>query len=92
MRTYGFMTYLIVAVSAIAYADEVPEVVHVGMVAPRIIGVTVRAGHAEYGDQVPYKHREGDTIEDPQHHRWVGRTDRIAISLLQQMIQTMPMA
>ncbi len=82
MRTYGFMTYLVVAVSAITYADEVPEVVHVGMVAPRIIGVTVRAGHAEYGHQVPYKHREGDTIEDPQHHRWVKRDGKFIGSLV----------
>ncbi len=39
MLTFVFIAYLIVAVSAMAYADEGPEVVHLGMVAPHIIGV-----------------------------------------------------
>lgn len=82
MRTYGFMVYLIVVVSAIAYADEVTEVVHVGMVAAHIISITVRAGRVEYGHQVPYKHRDGDTIEDPQHHRWVKRDGEFIGSLV----------
>jgi len=63
----------LLSVAALAAAAETPEVVHVGLVAPDTIGVTVRAGRAEYGRQIPYEPQPGDTVDRKSHQRWVHR-------------------
>ncbi|MFQ6130616.1 MAG: hypothetical protein ACE5R4_01125 [Armatimonadota bacterium] len=37
-----------------------PQLTHVGAVAPDILGLSIRAGRAEYGSQVPYEAAPGD--------------------------------
>lgn len=63
-------------------AIEMPQVVHVGMVAPDIIEVAVQAGRAEYGRQVPYEPQPGDKVDRKTHHRWVYRDGRFIGALV----------
>ena len=65
-----------------ARAAEMPDVVHVGMVAPDVIGVTVQAGHTEYGRQVPYTAQPGDQVDRKSHQRWVHRDGKFLGSLV----------
>jgi endoglucanase len=47
---------------------------HVGTVAKDIITLTLDDGReAVYGSAIPYVRQEGDTVEAPDHHRWVRR-------------------
>ncbi|MGC8640107.1 MAG: glycoside hydrolase family 9 protein [Isosphaeraceae bacterium] len=52
---------LVVPISS-SSASEPPRVEHVGLVAPDIMGVTIVAGHVEYGRQVPYAKQTGDFV------------------------------
>jgi len=63
----------LLSAGARAATAETPQVVHVGMAAPDIIGVTVRAGRAEYGRQIPYQPQPGDTVDRKSHQRRVRR-------------------
>lgn len=56
-----------------AAAVEMPQVIHVGMVAPDIIEVVVQAGRAEYGQQVPYQPQPDDKVDRKTHQRTVYR-------------------
>ncbi|MCK4376069.1 MAG: hypothetical protein KAX19_12095, partial [Candidatus Brocadiae bacterium] len=58
-------------------AAEAPRVVHVGAVAPDIIGITVQAGRAEYGAQAPYERQAGDEVPEQGHHRAVMRDGQL---------------
>ena len=51
-----------------------PEVVHVGMVAPDVIGITVQAGRIEYGHQVPYERERSDEVREEGKERLVFRS------------------
>jgi hypothetical protein len=51
--------------------SEKPSVLHVGMVAPDTIGITLQVGSVEYGKQVPYARHETDSIDHSSHHRAV---------------------
>jgi len=64
---------LTVIASSTLLADEAPRVLHVGVVAPATIGITVQAGRVEYGKHVPYESEPGDTIDDTSHHLAVHR-------------------
>ena len=66
----AFLSVLTVAPSA---ATGMPEVAHLGPVAPDIVGITVKAARVEYGHQVPYQWQEGDETDSATHHRWVKR-------------------
>ena len=82
MSIYSFAaTLLIMLTNVIVYADNEPQLVHVGMVSPCIVSLTVWAGRVEHGCQVPYNHQEGDKIEDHNHHRWVKRDGEFLGSL-----------
>jgi len=59
-----------------------PEVVHVGMVAPDIIEVVVQAGRAEYGRQVPYEPQLDDKVDRKTHQRWVHRDGKFIGALV----------
>ncbi len=63
-------------------AAEMPQVVHVGMAAPDIIEVVVQAGRAEYGDQVPYEAKAGDSFDRKTHQRWVHRDGKFIGALV----------
>ena len=82
MRTTGIITSLIILTSAAICAEEMPRVVHVGMITPHIISVTVRAGRVKHGYQLPYERREGDKIEAHDHHRWIKRDGKFMGSLV----------
>jgi len=62
----------VLAVSAAPGAAR-PQVAHVGLVAPDIIGITVHCGRVEYGRQVPYEPQPGDQVDRKTHQRWVRR-------------------
>ena len=81
MYTCSFVTLFILLTSSVIYADEKPEIMHVSMVAPHIISITLRSGWIERGGQIPYESREGDEVEDHNHHRWVKRDGRAIGSL-----------
>jgi len=80
-----------VLVPVAAMAGEAPpylgydgklRVVHVGAVAPDILGVTLWAGKIIYGDQIPYKKEKGDKIDRNGHQRWVIRDGSLLGSLV----------
>ena len=54
------LAFLLMSRSGVA--SEPPRVEHVGLVAPDIVGVTIAAGHVEYGRQVPYAKQAGDFV------------------------------
>ncbi|MFC1582988.1 cellulase N-terminal Ig-like domain-containing protein [Planctomycetota bacterium] len=54
-------------------ADETPRILHVGMVAPDMLGITVQAGRIIYGEQHPYKKQPGDTVKEKGHQVTVQR-------------------
>ena len=76
-------------VTVLAMSSGSAEITHVAPVAPDIIGITISTGHAEYGEQIPYKRQEGDRIIDPKtaplratrwkNHREPGGKGRIAL-------------
>ena len=71
-----FIPLLSTFACAAARAQEAPEVIHIGMVMPDIVGITVQAGHLEYGEQVPYEPRPGDQIDRDAKDRAVRREGR----------------
>jgi endoglucanase len=73
---------LALALARFTAAAEMPEVVHVGMVAPDIISVTVQAGRAEYGQQVPYQPQPNDRVDRKTHQRWVHRDGKFIGALV----------
>ncbi len=54
-----------------------PRVLHIGMVAPDMIGITVQAGRIEYGRQVPYSSEAGDKVDESSHHVVVRRGGKL---------------
>ena len=71
-----------VASAASAAPADAVRVVHVGMVAPDAVGITVQAGRAEYGRQVPYTRQPGDRVDVKGHQRWVWRGKRFLGSIV----------
>ena len=69
-------------VTVLAMSSGSAEITHVAPVAPDIIGITISTGHAEYGEQIPYKRQEGDRIIDPKMHRFVQRDGKVIGSLV----------
>jgi endoglucanase len=58
-------------------AAEPPQIGQVGLVAPNIVGFTIRAGHVEYGRQVPYVKQPGDVVDLTAVHRFVNRGGKL---------------
>ncbi len=63
-------------------AAELPRIEQVGLVAPNVIGLTITAGHVEYGRQIPYVKQAGDVVVDAEMHRFVRRGDKIIGTLV----------
>ncbi len=57
---------------ATAQTDN-PTLVHVGMVTPDTLGITVQAGRIEYGRQMPYQRQDKDQIRGDAKDREVYR-------------------
>ena len=68
---------LLLTMGGLAASDDhggTPYVAHIGLVAPEILGVTIREGAIEYALQEPYVPEDGDIIhENDFPHRWVIR-------------------
>jgi len=62
----------VVAAASLGSA-EAPQVLHVGMVRPDVIGITIQAGRVEYGRQVPYEKHAGDEVKQVGKEREVWR-------------------
>ncbi|MFC1715504.1 glycoside hydrolase family 9 protein [Candidatus Poribacteria bacterium] len=73
MRICSFATLFIALTSTAICADDMPGVMHVSMVAPHILSITLRDGRVERGGQIPYDPQQEDKIENHNHHRWVKR-------------------
>ena len=58
------------------------RVMHVGLVAPEVLAVALRAGRIEHGSQQPYQKQEGDEIRREGHQRWLFRKGRWVGSLV----------
>lgn len=86
-----FITAVLIVLSAVSVqaVQKLPEVVHVGLISPTLIGITIQAGYALYGKQIPYIKEEGDKIGDEKHHRWVIRNGKIIGSLVGKDGKTM---
>ena len=82
MRTRPSALALLLVFGATAGAGEALQVVHVGLVAPDIVSITVQAGHAEYGRQIPYEPQPGDKVDRKDHQRWVWRAGKFLGSLV----------
>ena len=80
MKVMGIV--LAVCATSLAGVVDGPRITHVGMVAPDILGITVQAGRAEYGRQVPYERQAGDRIDTKGHQRWVWRGKQFLGSLV----------
>ena len=80
MKTALLVLWVIPLLSTIACAaaraQEAPEVIHVGMVMPDVVGTTVQAGRVEAGRQLPYERRPGDEIRERGKEREVLREGR----------------
>jgi endoglucanase len=62
--------------------EEKPRVVHVGLVADAIIGITIADGSVEYGHQVPYVQEKGDNVSLDDHgNRWLRRKGKVVGNL-----------
>ena len=81
MRIVFSVFCLSVANFAIA-AQSGLEVLHVGMVSPTTIGVTVQAGKSQYGKQIPYVKQDGDIVDTSSHHRWLKRNGKVIGALV----------
>lgn len=71
-----------VVCGAACIAAAPPHVVHVGLVAPDIIGITISAGHVEYGRQTPYVKQAGDTVNSNDIHRFLTRDGKVVGNLV----------
>jgi endoglucanase len=78
------MLVLIAAVfcGTASIAAEPPRVEHLALVAPDIIGITISAGHVEYGRQAPYAKQAGDTVTTNDVHRFVIRSGKVMGTLV----------
>ncbi len=63
-------------------ASDLRRVTHVGLVAPRVVGVTFEDGYVEYGEQTSYTRRAGDVVDESSHHRWLTRDGRVLGALV----------
>jgi len=80
-----FVAVLMMIGSGMAgYAAEPPRIEHVGMVSPDIVGITVLAGRAEYGRQIPYTREAGDTVAKGDIHRFVWRGGNVIGTIVGQ--------
>ena len=59
-----------------ASGAEKPRGIHIGTVSPDILGLSIQAGHVEYGHQVPYKPDPADKRKDTEKDRWVMKDGR----------------
>jgi endoglucanase len=77
MRASLLATLFVVGPFAALAGEDAPWIEHVGMVAPDVVGVYVRAGKCVPGHQE--KIQPGDQIEQPksEHQRWVKRGGKI---------------
>ena len=58
-------------------AAEPPQIEHVGLASPQLVGITIRAGHIEYGRQIPYAKQAGDVVDLSAIHRFVTRGGKL---------------
>jgi endoglucanase len=58
-------------------ADGSPTVIHRGMVAPDILGITVQAGEIQYGEQIAYIPQPGDQAKKNGKDRSVMRNGKL---------------
>ncbi|HPA17817.1 MAG TPA: glycoside hydrolase family 9 protein [Verrucomicrobiae bacterium] len=54
---------VVLVVGAARGADDSPRIVHVGAVAPDILGITIETGRLIKGQQEPYAQQDGDVVE-----------------------------
>jgi endoglucanase len=69
MRLFLSVAVLAALIPAGALGEDGPWVLHVGTVAPEIIGITVQEGRIEHGPQVPYERQDGDELEVSEDRR-----------------------
>ena len=66
-------TFLLLATASLGVSEPVvsgkPEVSYVGMAAPDVIVVMIRAQSVDHGKQVPYEAQPGDEIVMWRQHR-----------------------
>lgn len=66
----------LMAATSSGAAQELPQVLHVGTVAPDVILVKIRAQRVEFGKQIPYEKKEGDVVNEGQS-RFVTRDGKM---------------
>ncbi len=81
-RMFIVTTVAVIGLGIAGYAAEAPRIEPVGMVAPDIVGITILAGRAEYGRQVPYTKAAGDTVAESDIHRFVWRGGKVIGTLV----------
>lgn len=82
MRT-SVTLFCLLAVANLAIAVQPgPKILHIGLIAPNTIGITVEAGKSVYGKQVPYKKQDGDEVDRSSHHRWLKRNGKVVGALV----------
>ena len=76
MCSAGLSGFIASILSIASLTGPAPEVVHIGAVAPDVIGITVQAGRIEYGHQVPYEREQSDQVREEGKERLVFRSGR----------------
>ena len=59
----------------VSQGGQQPEILHVGTVAPDVIGLTIQVGRVEYGRQIAYERQDGDRLKEEGKERLVFRGD-----------------
>lgn len=76
------MQSFVLAILSLAVTDPAPRVVHVGMVAPDVVAVTIHEGTLELGKLVPYEAKPGDQINAENAQRTSLRRDGVEVGTL----------
>ena len=66
-RLAGALVILTATGAGVSCADDRPVVMHIGAVAPDILGLTIRARDIQFGKQSPYERRPDDQIKVSRH-------------------------
>ena len=62
---------------------ERPQAFHLGPLSPDLMGITVRQGRVEYGEQIPYsKDKGGDVKVDESNNAWIRSWGKVVGALV----------
>ncbi len=70
----GFLNFFLSQMNILA--EEIPTVLHLGLVAPDLLGITLQDGQMVPGEQIPYQPEAGDALRDEKHSISIYRDEK----------------